>query len=303
MKIFISSKNPIITYNTAGTYQVVLTVANSKGNDSETKNGYITVNSLGGITYPVISQSEWTLKSVDSEEITGENGAAINAFDGDVNTIWHTLWTVSSPYPHEIQINLGTLYSINELRYLPRQNAENTRIANYEIYVSKDGSTWGTVVATGTWPNTATEQKVRFSAVIGQYVRLVGLSAANGTPFAGAAEINICGTTDLSLGFSAVDETEKGLSVNCYPNPTIGVVEISLKGKTIGAISIRVISLSGQILYQKEEYKNSDEFNIAVNLDDLPRQMYILQVISKTGRSQTKVLLINKPKRAEEQRE
>lgn len=39
---------PSITYNTAGTYDVTLTVTNANGNDTETKTDYITVNSLSG---------------------------------------------------------------------------------------------------------------------------------------------------------------------------------------------------------------------------------------------------------------
>ncbi len=42
-------QNPTnITYNTAGVYPVSLTVTNAQGNDTETKNGYITVNPAGG---------------------------------------------------------------------------------------------------------------------------------------------------------------------------------------------------------------------------------------------------------------
>jgi PKD repeat protein len=37
-----------ITYNTAGTYVVSLTVTNANGTDTETKNGYVTVNALTG---------------------------------------------------------------------------------------------------------------------------------------------------------------------------------------------------------------------------------------------------------------
>ncbi|MDD2387908.1 MAG: PKD domain-containing protein, partial [Bacteroidales bacterium] len=37
-------QNPVITYNTAGTYQVVLTATNTSGFDTETKPAYITVN-------------------------------------------------------------------------------------------------------------------------------------------------------------------------------------------------------------------------------------------------------------------
>ncbi|HOE03728.1 MAG TPA: PKD domain-containing protein [Bacteroidales bacterium] len=43
-----SSQNPSIVYNTPGTYNVSLTVTNAYGNDSEVKNGYITVTQQGG---------------------------------------------------------------------------------------------------------------------------------------------------------------------------------------------------------------------------------------------------------------
>ena len=39
-----TEQNPVITYNTAGTYDVTLTVTNSAGSDSKTITGYITVN-------------------------------------------------------------------------------------------------------------------------------------------------------------------------------------------------------------------------------------------------------------------
>ncbi len=44
-----NGQNPgAITYNTAGTYQVQLTVTNGNGSDTETKTGYVTVNALTG---------------------------------------------------------------------------------------------------------------------------------------------------------------------------------------------------------------------------------------------------------------
>lgn len=54
-----------ITYNTAGTYQVSLTVTNANGTDTETKVGYITVNPLTGCdvitnTVPADPNNVWT---------------------------------------------------------------------------------------------------------------------------------------------------------------------------------------------------------------------------------------------------
>ena len=41
-----TTQNPVITYNTPGTYSVTLVAANGDGNDTETKTNYITVNEL-----------------------------------------------------------------------------------------------------------------------------------------------------------------------------------------------------------------------------------------------------------------
>jgi hypothetical protein len=99
-----------------------------------------------------ISQSNWTLLFVDSQETSGENGAATNAFDGNTGTIWHTEWSSANPpHPHEIQIDLGATYDISGFRYLPRQSGPiNGTIAQYEFYVSTDSGNWGTAVNTGT---------------------------------------------------------------------------------------------------------------------------------------------------------
>ncbi|MGD9247105.1 MAG: fibronectin type III domain-containing protein, partial [Desulfobacteraceae bacterium] len=51
----------------------------------------------------IITQNDWQLVSVDSEELVGEDGAAVNAFDGNPDTIWHTEWRYSTPtHPHEL---------------------------------------------------------------------------------------------------------------------------------------------------------------------------------------------------------
>jgi len=138
---------------------------------------------------------------VDSEETSGEDGAATNAFDGDINTFWHTGWSGGNdPMPHEIEIDLGTNYTIAGLRYLPRQDGgSNGRIKDYEIYVSSDGSTWGSTLVAGTWSYAdASEKEVTFQTTIGRYVRLRATSEVGGNPWASASEINIleCSNTE-----------------------------------------------------------------------------------------------------------
>ena len=47
-----TSQNPSVVYSTAGTYNVSLTVSNGTSEDTETKNGYITVNDNGQVNPP-----------------------------------------------------------------------------------------------------------------------------------------------------------------------------------------------------------------------------------------------------------
>jgi lysophospholipase L1-like esterase len=148
----------------------------------------------------VIPHTNWSLRYVDSEEtLVGENNAAVNAFDGNVNTFWHTKWYASNPPPpHEIQINLGAVYKMSGFRYLPRQDVGvNGRVGKYEFYVSTDGTNWGTPVSAGTFANSATEKEVLFAQKAGQFVRLKALTEVNGNPWTSMAEINVLG---LSTG-------------------------------------------------------------------------------------------------------
>ena len=157
----------------------------------------------------ILSQSELSVLSADSEEFSGEDGAASNAIDGDADTFWHTEWDYSEPdYPHEIVIDLGSDREVVGLNYLPRQDGfENGMIKDFEIYVSQDGYTWDSAVSNGSWEADQEEKKVAFSGTTGQYVKLVGLSEVNGNPWASAAEINILGT-EASTDDSATDSED-----------------------------------------------------------------------------------------------
>lgn len=97
-----------------------------------------------------LARTAWTI-SADSQELVGENGAAINAIDGNPNSIWHTQWRGGNPPPpHWLQVDLGTTALVSGLRYMPRPPATaNGTVAKYVVYVSSDGVNWGSPVAEG----------------------------------------------------------------------------------------------------------------------------------------------------------
>ncbi len=180
----------------AGTRYVRLVADSEVNGNSWTTMAELTV--LDGNGTP-LNQSGWTLHSVDSEELVGENGDAVNAFDGNAATFWHTQWSGGNPPPpHEIVIDLGTVQTVSGFRYLPRQDGgENGRIADYRFYGSNDGVTWGTPLATGTFANTPDEQQVAFGST--RYVRFVADSEVNGNPWTTVAELVVLDFTGTPL--------------------------------------------------------------------------------------------------------
>lgn len=145
-----------------------------------------------------LPKSAWKLRSVDSQELVGQNGAAINAFDGKSGTVWHTQWKDGAPPPpHHIAIDLSASYSIHGFQYLPRQDASfNGTIARYRFYVSTDGVNWGPAAAAGSFAATKTRKSVTLSSpVTGRFFKLEALSEVNGKPWTSAAEIDIVGVS------------------------------------------------------------------------------------------------------------
>ena len=147
-------------------------------------------------TAPAIrSRTGWTV-TADSQETAGEDGRTVNVLDGNLATIWHTQWTgTQAPLPHWLIIDTKAAGPISGLVYAPRPTTfANGRIGRYEIHVSADGTSWGSPVATGTFPDSAEDQTVRFAETTRRYIRLTALSeAGNRGPWTSAAEINLLG--------------------------------------------------------------------------------------------------------------
>jgi hypothetical protein len=129
---------------------------------------------------------------VDSED--RENGnTADKAIDGDPDTIWHTRWQPrNDPMPHSLVMDLGREVTLRGIRYLPRQDQVNGRIAEAEIFCATDPESWGAPVATAQWRNSEQLQTVQFAQPLkARYLKLVVKSEINRNPFASVAELDV----------------------------------------------------------------------------------------------------------------
>lgn len=135
------------------------------------------------------SGGKQTVVYVDSDA----DGSMKLVADGDKNTYWHTVHNqfYLAPYPHEIQMALGKEMKVKGIKYTPRQDSAEGRIAKYELYVSRDGKEWGKAVASGTFNNSKETQTVEFTPCQARYVKLQALSAIKGDKLAAIAELEI----------------------------------------------------------------------------------------------------------------
>jgi hypothetical protein len=99
-----------------------------------------------------ISRSGWTA-SADTEEIDDETAPASQAIDGDTETFWHSEWgDYEAPFPHYLQIDLGSAAEITGFTYTPRQDGqENGLILDWEFYLSNSANDPGAALDSGSF--------------------------------------------------------------------------------------------------------------------------------------------------------
>lgn len=136
-----------------------------------------------------ISHSLMSVTASSEQNSPAEVALASYAIDDDPDTFWHSEWDPSYlSLPQSITLDLGSVYSVEVLRYLPRQDLDHGMIGGYNIYASTNGTNF-TLVKSGVWQLTYNEKTVFFAPTSARYIKLEATSALWNV--AAAAEINI----------------------------------------------------------------------------------------------------------------
>ncbi|MBO4615281.1 MAG: PKD domain-containing protein [Bacteroidales bacterium] len=151
-----TAQNPRVTYNTAGTYSVSLTVTNAQGTDTETKTGYITVS-----PYNVIVKWDFPSSSADA---TADGGIEANlskelTVGGGVGTITYTTAGASTMCASATTWMSGsgskywtvnfTTTGFETIKLWSKQSGNNNRSPrDFKVQYSLNGSTWTDVSGT-----------------------------------------------------------------------------------------------------------------------------------------------------------
>ncbi|WP_372755746.1 discoidin domain-containing protein [Mariniflexile sp.] len=141
-----------------------------------------------------VPQNNWSLVSTSSEESISGNYPATNAFDNNLNTIWHSAYSVADTFPHELIINLGSNYNVSGFMYIPPQDTSlNGIVEDFQLFLSSDGINWGAPVASG---NLGYWSEIYFPQTTAHYMKFVAKNDVQGSRYAAAAELRLMTNSD-----------------------------------------------------------------------------------------------------------
>ena len=267
-------RNPKVVLGAVGSYNITLSITKNGQTYSKTINQMITATecpSLENCNNPdFVNKENWELKYVDSEEINYP-GYASMSFDNNSETIWHTKWsTGSDSYPHQLEVDMGDEFKIYEFTYQTRQDGENGRIKDFELYFSNDLNDFGEADTISQFINTSSPQTLIFNEPkVGRYFKLVALSEVNGNDWASAAEFYV----KACFNTSHIDPIKLN-SLKGFPVPTQGLFEVSLPSKE--PFEYQLLNIDGQLV--DKGMSTFGQQSIQLNLSNLSDGLYIIKL-------------------------
>ncbi|WP_367874831.1 Ig-like domain-containing protein [Luteolibacter sp. Populi] len=211
---------------------VRLTATSEVGGGPWTSVGEFSILDGNGAPIPI---SELSVFDFDSQELQDEVAPASRAIDGNNATRWHTTYGGGGidPLPHHLTIDIGSLRGVGGFVYVPRQDQQNGRIANYQVHYSNNGANW-TLMTSGTWPNGTASQ--RYDELVGPRKTRCQI-AGPVAPVAGPFEVTVVFDMDVT-DFTAGDLQVSGGSVSSLRGKGYYYVATISPGSSDVAVSV-----------------------------------------------------------------
>ncbi len=283
-----TEQNPVVAYNTMGTFAVSLTVTYADASTSTTTYpNYIDVSKQ-------IPSTNWEAIYADSEELDAADRGKKWAIDGDESTFWHTQWLNDNPdYPHWIAVDMGAKYEVESFIYVGRDKNGGVGTASFyvvDMWPDRNDTTfwmdpagWGDAVvtdATFDWSTGNRFQVDLATPATGRYFVFYATAEESGAEaHAVTKELYVIGSP---AGATRIQKNSLNADVAIYPNPAKGnfTVEVGEDNATI-----RVYNATGTLVYQKKGASTTEQ--VGIN----SRGVYLIQ-IELNGATTTKKLII-----------
>jgi len=197
----VSSKTGISTYVPAGTtVEVWIELTAAPDADNGTYEVVFATGRRERLAIPVTVANPPGARCIPRERMTATATSSQlipdhhprNAIDGSRTTMWHTRWNpVKDPLPQSITLDLGGIYDVAELVYVPRiTGGRNGIVTAYTLDGSVDGETF-TELAQGTWADDTALKSAELDAPGVRFLRMEVREGYGG--YASAAEIVLFG--------------------------------------------------------------------------------------------------------------
>jgi lysophospholipase L1-like esterase len=193
-----------VQFTKPGTYEVTFNANDGLRDAQRAATRIIKVIDPAG-SNPIIPHDNWSVSFVSSEQHAlnpsdpnAEDWLAHNAFDGNSSTVWATQFgQYRAHMTHSLEVNLGGMYMLDAVRYLPFAATDRAEVEGYMLFISEDGVNWGMPVAVGNFPDPTTtayaQERIFFKPTRGQFFRFVILSSYVSDTSTLVAELNMEG--------------------------------------------------------------------------------------------------------------
>ena len=179
---------------------------------------------------PVLSDSlalesgSFTITCDNENPLSGSEGPASLAFDGDANTIWHSNYTPVTPLPATIEIDLGAEYPVNQFSYQCRPTGSNGKVTDYSLsYLEAASGSWLPILEGGSFVNDTSVEKVSFAPVTTRKIRFVVNQGEGG--FGSAAELAVYRKTADKNGLQIQLDAFRRLDSSQYTPASLAALE------------------------------------------------------------------------------
>lgn len=171
-------------------YELKVKLVCENGTVKEFIYDYQFVNDVPNLLLPYVAP-DWAITEFSSQEITNEEGAAINAIDGNPNTYWHSRWSSNATnYPHSLTIDTKKVSVWAGVTISHRKGLQRA-FKDFEIWTKGDK---GNFVKVGIFTTANKEGKQNFAFSSPQtfrYIKIVALNAFDGLQFASLGELGL----------------------------------------------------------------------------------------------------------------
>jgi PKD repeat protein len=304
-------KNPVITYNTPGVFDVTLTVSNGAGSDNITYAREISVKNPGSPAFHADWSENFEATNISNEislidagdgikfdlftqaGSSGSNSLKLDNFNATV--IGEQDWLISPAISTIFSSGLSVSF---DYAFAAKDNANNDEL---NVYASTDcGQTWilrrfyrggqlrtaatTTQDFTPSGPTEWTTQSIGFDAYIGPDPLLIRFEFING----GGNNFYI--DNIRFNGTIGLDEYESA-TLNIYPNPASTQVTISADDFDLKNVTLSVTDLSGRVIV--DQIIDTEEKEYQMNLDDysLSPGVYLIHLNNGTEQAVERLII------------